>query len=231
MNQPPKALGIIGLIAAFGLLAFVLWGSASCNDPDKPSDKTGTGQYNGNGDTNNGGGGDGEYHPPSDLPVNTDYKPPPLPSPDIPGGALKTATTYLTEKDNRDSYYRESPRSWVDATADVATPVARSRWDNITADGKPGYSWIWAHDSEVKVELRQVECLTNQDVPSKNPAAMISIRCTWVDVPVYGSGDRVPPNLIDFTFSYNGPQPVASLSMVNQGGKWLVSADATGLAQ
>lgn len=165
------------------------------------------------------------------IPVNPSYVPPSPPqTANVPAAARDVAIQYITAKENRDAFYQQNVRTWVDSVTPITTDLARERWANLDPNGNSGAAWIWAHDARVKTQITDVTCTDNPELRSPQPDKFLSVRCTWLAVPVYADGSRVPPNLIDFTWEYNGPRGPAVLSMINNGG-WKVSLDATGIAQ
>lgn len=219
-NNNRTILAAIAMVVCLFVIGF--WTLQSCRgDTGDSADSGNTTEQDGTAGTS----------PSVSVPVDPSYTPPAPPqTSNVPAGARDVAVAYLTAKENRDAYFQQNVRSWVDSVTPITTPLARQRWDSLNVEGSPGAAWLWAHDAQVKTKLTDMRCVDNPEVRSPQPNKFISIRCTWTAVPVYANELRVPPNLIDFTWDYNGPRGPAVLSMANDGG-WKVSMDATGIAQ
>lgn len=218
------AAGWVLLIVLLFVLGWILLGTPGCGTSSDPAQEQRTGEPHAATRTPAPGG---DYVLPSNVPVDPPESTFNTPE-TVPAGPLDVASKYITAQENRDSYYRDNPRSWLDEVRPLMSPEAFSRWDDVRTEGSPGSAWLWAHDQRVKVEV-SVKCVTNPELGPPKPD-MMGLRCSATDIPVYADGTRVPPSALDFTWVYTGVRPPYILSVVNRDGSWIIGADATGIA-
>jgi hypothetical protein len=145
-----------------------------------------------------------------------------------PEDATEVAKKYIGYRENAMSWDQETPRSWLaqakplmtdDGYADVS--------EGYSDEGSAGYAWSLSHESGYAVKVA-VECQVPSAAGSTEDA--VTLQCAVTDQVVDKSGKPLPITKIPTAWPYAGPQQPALLSMVRDGGDWLIDDDLTGEA-
>lgn len=149
----------------------------------------------------------------------------------VTGDVTTVARKYVEVRENAQSYYQKTPRSWLSQMKPLvsATLYAKMKRDASGAqNGNLGNVWATAHARKLTVHVVSKCQVNNQGGP--NTASRKFLTCTVNDKPADKDGKVLPLTQIPPNWPYAGAQAAAQLDMRKEKGRWVVNADYTGQA-
>lgn len=216
-------------VAVVSAAAMVL-GGCSGGGEDEPAATSTTATTRGTHDPDVAGP-EGTQAPPSEPSTSsstvtpTDTRPPEVADPSKT--MVKSATTYLTARENAVSYKQKDPDSWLDQAKPAMTDEGLKKMSAAFKSARPDATWDEAHSNGLSVKVTLDCSVQKQGAGGKS---VQWLQCGVTDRTMGKDGKPLPLSKLPSTWPYSGKQPQALLQMKKQGGKWLVNNDYTGQA-
>lgn len=149
------------------------------------------------------------------------------PFPKPPQEVVDLATSYIKARESQVGADQASATSWLE----VAKPLVTAEWLATLKGQVPPPDYATAQDKGYVVSAKVTDCVWNKEL-AKPTSSSGSVFCTVTDRTLdKASSTEVNAANLPKGWTHNGAQTPAILTVVKQGGKWLVNGDVTGQGQ
>jgi hypothetical protein len=156
----------------------------------------------------------------------------------VPAAALTLIQQYLSDREDSIGADQTSTTSWLTQVTPLMTANGLASANDYGPYSTAGDYGV-AHQYNWVIQVKLTYCTWATPTPSDLPSATTTtappltatsgeVTCTFDDT-VLNSATKavIAPSQLPYGWLTTGPQPVATLALVNQNGQWLIDNDLT----